>query len=475
MYDPWRYHLKNIADFYNGVSGAGRIWHHMWANVFKMIGINNIYIWAKIIHISQSFLAALCMYYFSKTVLGLLIRAPNSNLQATSSVIPACPESLLINDGFQTIQKEGVQASKNDEKDDYALRALQIKFLSLFSVLLWFIGVGTFSVAHQQAWIMWYSVTYQGLTMPLLWYSMALTIRMFYAKVNWKKFLFYSIQIAIVSVIIAKFHPLELLYYLISLPVILLINIKKILSYENKKVLLISITVLCVSLIITIKYFLAHQPTGFYALISSDESAGQIIQKITDAGRRTVKTLNRFPDSFSELAQISLILAVMFRIYSLFVKKARISFNASLFDCLLVLSIIFFLIPVVPFLAGVAGHVTIDTQVYRFFYVPPWFIFLPFFISLIIQENLISKIRRALSDNTFFRIVKEKEIEVSKRKLLNEFIVAGIVIIIVITVVFKNAFSDKSYILKQLSFKTTIQNTKSIINSLDKKKVEMEE
>ena len=238
LYDPYRYHLTTINEFYKGTIGKDRLghdmWHFVWANVFKLLGINDIFIWAKIIHVFQFLLAALLIYYFSKTVLTILLKSPQSQLECPESVIPACPESFTHEEG----------ASSSGYNKNSALWSIQIKYLSLFSVFLWFIGNGTFSVQHQQAWIMWYSVTYQGLTIPLLWYSIALTFKIFYEELSFKKNLLYIIQIAVASIIIAKFHPMELLYYLISLPLMLLINIKRIMSIRNKKYLLIALLVI---------------------------------------------------------------------------------------------------------------------------------------------------------------------------------------------------------------------------------------
>jgi hypothetical protein len=457
MYDPWRYHLKNIADFYNGVSREGRIWYLMWANVFKILGISDILAWAKIIHVTQFFLTAVLVYYFSKTVLTLLINKTVVRHRDTKD-----DES---NPPLPPFNKVGPGELSNEKE------TFQIRFFSLFSVLLWFIGNGTFSVQYQQAWIMWYSVTYQGLTIPLFWFATALTLRVFYAELSPKKTMFYIIQIAIVSLIIAKYHPLELLYYLINLPIIFLINIRKILHIKSGKIYLISVAVICILLIITVKYFLQQQPTPFYTLMSSNESAGQIIRKITDLGRHTVKTLNRFPNSFSELAQISLILALIFRLYYLFVKGKNLFFNKNLFDCMLVLSIIFFLIPMVPFLAGVAGYLTIDEQVYRFFFATPWFIFIPFLVYLSLEQKFIS---HALSNSTFYRIIKEKEIEIPKRKVIIDFFAAGLVVSMLFAVFHSNAFATRNYIFRLFEFKTTAMNIKSIINSLDKNKVGMQ-
>jgi hypothetical protein len=416
IYDPWRYHLQCIASFYNGGSEGGRIWHLIWAKVLKFVGISDIFIWAKIIHVFQFILAATVLYYFSKTALTILIKSPSSQLQGIES-------------------SEGFPTSRNDNNDIEKLRTIQIKYLSFFAVFLWFIGNGTFSIAYQQAWIMWYSVTYQGLTIPLFWYCTVLTLKHFYEELSFKKIPLFVIQFAIISFIIAKFHPQELLYYIIQIPIILLVNIKRIFSIKSKMALFLTIPIIFLIIFIAIKYYLYQQPTQLFSLILSNESMEQIVQRIIVLGHEIVSTLNRFPNSFSEIAIISLIAMVIFRVNYLFTKDKDISFNRNVFDVLLVSSLFFFLIPMVPFLAGLAGYITAPTTVYRFFFASPWFIFFPFAI---------------------YKVLTMKEIHIPLYKLI-------IILILIL-------FSIVSF-HKYFSLQYTIRNTKSIIASLDKEKV----
>ena len=80
-FDPWD-HLLRIVSFHDegkcfyfwpGNTCPERIlWHELWARVFKITGINNIFLWAKIIHVLQFILAAVVIFYFSKTVLTIV-------------------------------------------------------------------------------------------------------------------------------------------------------------------------------------------------------------------------------------------------------------------------------------------------------------------------------------------------------------------------------------------------------------------
>ena len=424
-YDPWKWHLSTyIADYYfQGTSppGGARIWHFCWAWIFKFIGVSDVLIWAKIIHELLFVLAFVVLYYFSRTALTILIRSSSSKLQGIKS-------------------SEGFLSSGNDNDDTNKLSTIQIKYLSLFAVFLWFIGNGTFStsdtLAYQQAWIMWYSVTYQGLTIPLFWYCTALTLIIFYEELSLIKTVLYVIQIAIASFMIATFHAQELVYYIILISVIFLVNIKRIFSVKNKIVLFVAIPVIFFITFIAANYFMIviHYPPPIFSILSS-EPIDQVLQKFNDAGHNVTNYLNRFPNSFSEIAIISLIAMIIFRVNYFFVKDNNIPFNRNFFDVLLASSLVFFMIPMVPFLAGVFSYISHSRTVYRFFFASPWFIFLPFVI---------------------YKVINIKEIHISYFK----------VVITVVLIIF-SIFRFHQYFFPY----HTILNAKSIIYSLDKTKM----
>jgi hypothetical protein len=418
-FDPWDHLLRIVSlhdegkcfYFWPGNACPERIlWHEIWAQVFKIIGINDIFLWAKIIHVFQFILAGLVIFYFSKTVLKILI---------------------------------------NEKETTY------LNFLSLFSTLLWFIGNGTFS-EFQQAWIMWYSVTHQGLTIPLFWYITALTIKIFYENLTVKKGIFFIVQIAGASFLIAKTHPSELLYYLIILSILLLFNLIRMIRLKDRKANLISIAFIFLIMFVAVKYF-NPEKAPLLSLISSDETFGQIMQKIKARGHEIVPSednigLNRSDSTFSEIARISEFLAILtFTFYFLkYILKKRKDVNLNLFICLLVSSIVFYLFPSFPFMAGLAGYIVPESVVYRFFYASPWFIFLP----LIVYEAL-PFLKKA------FTALKMKEIEVpSFYKFAIIFITTGFTVFLLVI-----------YLRQYYPYRTVRGNIISIVNSLNRKKV----
>jgi len=338
-YDMWE-HLNRIAglhdegkcfEFYPDRTQYMCFWHSIWAKIFGITGINDIFVWARIIHVSQFLLAFAAVYYFCRTAIKILL------------------------------------------KD---IDLIHLKYLSFLGTVIWFIGNGTFSVAYQQAWIMWYSVNYQGLAMPLFWYVAALTLGMTFEHLPPKKILFSLIQIAILSVIIAKTHPMELLYFIIHLSVLFLINAKRSFALLRKYYYLVIPFIL--SVVIAIKYF-AKELVPSFVLPVSKENLEVISEKIIADGTEVAENgLNRFPNSFSEIAVLALVLAVLLRIFYFYKKDKVISVNIKVFDYLLATSFLFFMIPLNKIMAGVASYlVTIPHVVWRFYFGSPWFVFLP--------------------------------------------------------------------------------------------------
>jgi hypothetical protein len=308
-------------------------WHWLWAKIFTLFHISNIFVWARIIHVVQFLISSFSVYFFSKTIYHLLDK---------------------------------------DHKD------IQCDFLALSSTLLWFLGNGTISI-YQQAWINWYSVTYQGLSMPLLWFILALTITLFYEEsLTRPKILFYQLLIVTISLLILFIHPTEFIFYCISLMILFVLNWKQSYHYIRNHYLLLMILISSlVVLFSTIKInrllpvpILLHK-VNFHQLIAAIQDVGYWV---THGGG------NRFPYAISEIAIFSILCAVLFRIY-LFVSRDGI--QRKIYDFLLIVSIFFLIIPLNGTLAGVIGIVTHKDIVWRFFFGSAWFIFLPLTISRI--------------------------------------------------------------------------------------------
>jgi hypothetical protein len=342
-YDAWDHLIKirNIYDhgncylYWPDDTSFMCLWHFLWAGVFKIFKISDTFIWARIIHASQSILAAGAIYYYSKTVLRIL--------------------------------------SPDNEK-------INLNILSWIAVLLWFIGNGTFSIVHQQAWIMWYSVNYQGFTLPLFWYLCAIVLQIFFQNPSKLRRIFIVLQAISISAVISAAHPSEQIYFFIHVIILCAIQYKILLSFRARTYIYFAFAVVSGIgfFILLFKYQIIPMP-----IIIQNTTWSEILSKIQWIGSVNVDGgWNRFPNSFSEIAILSIILAVIYRVF-MFMKPENPSIRRC-FDYLLISSCLFFIIPLTKITSGIIGYITFSETVWRFVFGSPWFVFLPFITYRII-------------------------------------------------------------------------------------------
>ena len=194
-YDPWEHLIKIRSIFDTGDCflywpenlSTFCSWHRSWALVFTWLGIDHALTWADLIHRSQFIFSIVCVFYFCITVCRL--------------------------------------AAKHAPYE-------QILLAASFAVLFWLVGNGTYSVAYQQAWVMWYSVTYQGVTIPIFWLITALMLQIFFDEnlSLTKKWVFPFLIMAGGSIGFV-FHPSETVYFFIffslSLAISPLLSLKR--------------------------------------------------------------------------------------------------------------------------------------------------------------------------------------------------------------------------------------------------------
>ena len=342
-FDIWEHLMRIVSIYDTGTcfqfwpedTGMNmNFWHWIWAKIFVFLNIPDIFVWAKVIHVTQFLIATLAVYHFSKTA-------------------------------FHYLSQDR--------------RALNIKFLALSSTLLWFLGNGTISI-YQQAWINWYSVTYQGISIPLLWYILALTIHLLCSEsLGIKKRSFYVVKVAIASLFILIIHPTEFVYYAINLFVLFVIHMRRCLRYIKNHFVSLSMLVLFIVVL-----FIQIVQNGWLPLpvLFHGVKLHVLLQNIQEIGQWVTRGGgNRFPYAISELTIFSMICALLYRI-CLFISCNGI--NRKMYDFILVSSVLFLLIPLNSLLAGLAGIASHKDIVWRFFFGSSWFLFLPFIIDRLI-------------------------------------------------------------------------------------------
>ena len=334
------YHLIHIDRFYDTTSiPSGRfIWHFFWAKIFHFFNIPNseVFFRAKIIHIVQTYIAFFSVYIFSKVV---------------------------IRNTFKEIDKT------------------LLKYLSLWSIVIWFTIFATFSMYYHLVWNLWYSVNYQ-VTLPLFLYITALTIIVFLEKRSWVLKLFYIFQIIIISRFILQAHSMEYLYYLMYVFVFTIIYFDKTLSFIKKYFYIV------IPVIISIIFFAKkYQPerSRFFDYLSI-EKLPALHNEILKQGKLLIEGFNRAFASINELIIFITIISLLSFFVILYrkIKNKENPVNIRFFIFLLITTL-FVYIPVIQYTAGLFAIITKAVVVNRIYYSSSIFVMLPIVVYYFYQ------------------------------------------------------------------------------------------
>ena len=353
-YDIWHHLMIMVSvhdtgeafTFMPGFKESGALWHYFWGYLFRLLPSDDVFIWAKIIHVLQSLLAFSCYFAFSYQALVLLCRdVPRSSLR-----LPA-----------------------------------------MLAAILWLLGTGTFSMFHQLAWIQWYSVNYQGFTLPLYWLGMSQLLLVAYGELQRREFINRSLLILILFLIILVVHPMESLYFAISVGILLLIHLPKVIAFGRQypvKILgmLFLVTVIPLSIAWAGKSLNLIRFPSFFS-----EPGFPALKDIFFYGGRAVvqEGLNRGWTAFSEMALVCLLCAPLLWVIVILGRKRNVIFLPVLFF-LTIHALVFFMIPRVFWMAGIASVLSDATVVHRFNFVCAAFVFLPALLFLF-SENPVRR------------------------------------------------------------------------------------
>lgn len=341
-FDPWEHLIKIRSIFDEGRcflywpenKATFWFWHWSWAKVFKWLHISSTFSWAYTIHFLQTLFALFSVFYFSLTFYSLY------------------------------------------RKQDNWLKPASFAVLATF---LWIVGNGTFSIDRQQAWLVWYSVTYQGFTLPLYWFSAALCLKLFFDGSR-TRFQNYKLAggSAVALLLIFLFHPSEAVYLLFFLIFLTIFSPK---LSNRKKLFFLSFAALAVICAVVAGVIIG---LPWIKRLIAGYNSGQILPKITEAGVFLVEQGgNRWQSSLSELAIISLVLGVCFWVSTTLYSKKQ---NTSILNCVFGFALFIVLLPTVKLFAGITGTLLPKEIVWRFFFACPWFLVLPLFLLTITKK-----------------------------------------------------------------------------------------
>jgi len=322
------------------LSQSRYLWHYIWATFFVWTDIDStqLFLRAKIIHIIQTLISFSSIYYFSNVVL-----------------------RNIFND----------------------ISTSDLRWFSLWSVLIWLTIFATFSVAYQQVWIMWYSVTYQ-ISLPLFWYILGLTLVLLLEENSWKIKLFFLLQILIISRFILQVHAMEFMYYMMHIAVFSVVFIDKVYIILKKYYYLIIPTLVGIGYFAT-QYRPASSPIFKYL---SFEKLPELYEKIMQNGIILLNGYNRALASINELMYVIEFSGILFLIYLLYVKyysKKETSINIRML-IFVALTSLFVFIPLYQFSSGLFALLTYTMVVNRLYYSASLFLVLPIVVYGILSS-----------------------------------------------------------------------------------------
>jgi len=326
-YDMWA-HLIAIDNPYDytTIPKSRELWHIIWREIFNIIGISqsDILFRAKVIHITQTLISFGSIYLFS------LVVARNI---------------------YKNIPK------------------LHLKYIAIYSTLIWFTIFATFSMYYHHTWIMWYSISYQ-VTLPLFWYITALSLILYLEDRPLSTRLFYTFQILILSLFIIKVHSMEYIYYLFFILILSLIFFRKTVDILKKYYYAI------VPMLLTIIYFLKSyqaEDTRFLDYLYSGQFV-EIYNLILYEGNLIVQGLNRANSAINELMYLILIVTIISFIPLIKNRARDINIRVYIF---LILTSLFVVIPLFSLSAGIYSLLTKINVIHRVYYSSSIFLLLP--------------------------------------------------------------------------------------------------
>ena len=349
------FHLNKISLEYNvDVIPKGKIlWHYLWAKLFYLFNIDNtqIFIRAKIIHITQILITFFSVFFLSNVII----------------------RNLFVN-----------------------IENIQVKYLAYWSTIIWFTIFATSSVGQHQVWILWYSINYQ-ITLPLVLLITGLTLSIIFESLSFRKNIFYAVYIFTISFFILTIHAAEFLYFLMYLGVLLIVSIDKIFlvfkrypyyAFFSSIISIIAITVF----LDFIKSFSYREPLLLKYM--SFEKLPELLYKINSDGAFIISRLNRAFASINELINLSIFLMIIIILIFFYrrYKKYTPLLHLRMFVFIVITSL-FILIPVIQFTAGLAGLVTYPQLAHRLYYSSLLFVLVPsasfYVLSLLQKRNLL--------------------------------------------------------------------------------------
>lgn len=356
-------HLQWIDEQSNVASPERRyIWHYMWMQIFNFFHIDraDIFLRARIIHITQTLITFFSVFFLSNVII----------------------RNLFVN-----------------------ITNIQVKYLAYWSTIIWFTIFATSSVGQHQVWILWYSINYQ-ITLPLTLLMTGLAISLIFDPSSNKNKIIKALSILFLIYMVLRIHAMEFLYFAMYMGVLIMIYLDKLIMLCKKYIyfsfpaLLLLIYTL-VQFVDKIKVY-AYRPSPIFNYLSF-EKLPQLLEKISSNGKIIVQHYNRASSIMNELIYLSLVaitLVLILAIYRYYKGyPAYIKMRLAIF---LFITSFFILIPIFKYTAGIASILTYTSISWRFYFSSLLFLAVPSFVFYLF---LIFKIRNVFMLNATIIII----------------------------------------------------------------------
>ena len=313
------------------------------------------------------------------------------------------------------------------ELDGIDNRKKWLSSLSISSVIVWFTIIGTVS-EFQQARIMWYSINYQ-ITLAFLLLALALFVNVVSIELSGLLMATKLCTAFLLLVLVYLFHAGELAYLVYYFPILVICFLNK----ENYKKFFIVLGISMVVIFIAERFYTDIRPALMKYLLEGNFS--EISSEIKRRGTYLIQGGNRYSANWNELYALSALLVAPVALIVL-LKSSLVNKRVLLF---IILSLVFCFIPNFKYTSGVTALISYDEIVNRYYFASFIFLLLP------LSYYLISK---------NFKITHTPSL------------------LILFTLLFIGLVFTYSKMINNKG--VYYQNVKSIINSLDQKRVGLE-
>ena len=331
-FDIWQHidHIKSYVLDPSATVTSRALWLKIWAFIFRISNIDDIFTYATIIHRVQFVLNCIIIYVAAKQLFKALLK----------------------------FEANETQYAKNQ----------WLSSLALSSVFVWLTIIGTYSF-FQQAWMMWYSVNYQ-ITLPMLFLSLGLTVNAITVTQTMPLAVSKGVGAFLLVLGIYFFHAGELAYLIFYIFIgIVCFGSRLTLNWKYN---LGGVLFLVVVLYVLTRMYSDHVPALITLLKNGDYL--KILNEIQTKGKwNVIDGGNRYSANWNELYRFSVFAFVPVAIYGWF-SPFKIDRQVL---CFIGLSLCFCFIPTFQYSAGLASLISYDGIVNRYYFASLIFLIVP--------------------------------------------------------------------------------------------------